>query len=454
MEKMMQAARNSLEVYALLHWPGMRIAPHHELIINKLHSVADGRCKRLIITMPPRHGKTLLASHYFPAWWLGNKPSTYVIAATYAQEYADDNGRAVRNLMLDPIHAAVFPKSQLSHDSSAVHRFMTTLKGCYFAVGTGGPITGRGAHLLLIDDPIKGRQDADSEIIREKMKSWYGAVARTRLMPGGAIIIIQTRWHEDDLAGYVMKEHAHEGWELLNLPAIAESGDPLGRKEGEALWPEAYPVEELDILKRSLGTRDWTSLYQQRPAPVAGGIFQLSWWKRFRELPNGKNFILQSWDTAFKAGKKNDWSCCTTWMQTQTGYYLLDLWRGRVEYPELKRAVKDIAAKWSPYQIIVEDKASGQSVVQELNRDTRLPIKGVLITEGDKVTRANLVSPLVEAGHVFIPDSAVWLADFLTETATFPNGAHDDQVDSMSQALDWLSNKRKRRVTGAKIIGG
>ena len=430
-----------LHKFAIASWGGYGPAPHHLMISAALRRVAQGHCKRLMIFMPPRHGKSMLASEFFPAWYLGRNPAHQVIAATYAQGLADDFGRKVRNIVASDLYQQVFPSCVLSGDSQAANRFHTTHGGAYFAVGAGGPITGRGAHLLLVDDPVKGREDAESATMRQRLKDWYTSVARTRLMPGGAIVIIQTRWHEDDLAGWLLREHAHEGWEVLNLPALAEKGDPLGREEGAALWPGAYPMSELETIKRSIGSRDWTALYQQRPAPAEGGLVKVAWFRRYAAPPEKPRRIIQSWDTGLKAAEVNDPSVCTTWAETETDFYLLDVLRARMEYPALRRAVEAQSLRWKPAAILVEDKASGQSVVQDLRHSTRLPVIPVE-PKGDKVVRLLAISALIEAGRVHLPQFASWLPDFESEVAAFPNATHDDQVDSMTQALDYMSNAR------------
>ena len=268
--------------------------------------------------MPPRHGKSVITSSIFPAWYLGRHPERHVIFATYGQEFSDDFGRRVRNFIADPAHRAIFPNCSLSEDSTAAHRFNTTAGGAYFAVGRGGSITGRGAHLLLIDDPIKDHEEANSETIRKALHEWYASVAYTRLTPDGAIIIIQTRWHEDDLAGWLLREHASENWDVLSLPAIAEQDESF-RKEGEALWPETYPVDTLNRIREAVGGAAWASLYQQRPAAAEGAIFKRTWWRSYRQPPEFSQ-IVQSWDTAFKKGADNCFSVCTTWGSAENGY--------------------------------------------------------------------------------------------------------------------------------------
>lgn len=423
--------------YAVGQWPGYAPAAHHRAIARALERVADGSCKRLMIFMPPRHGKSMLASEFFPAWWLGKNPDKQIIAASHTQELAADFGRVVRNLCQTPQHLAIFPGFTLSEDSQAANRFHTCGRGSYFGIGIGGALVGRGADLLLIDDPIKSRRDAESATHRRHMKDWYASVARTRLMPGGAIVVIQTRWHEDDLAGWLLREHTLEGWEVLSLPAMAETGDALGRPEGAALWPQAYPLEALEPIKR-LNSREWAAQYQQRPAPIEGGLVKLAWFQRYTAAPANPLRILQSWDTGLKAAEANDPSVCTTWAETPTGCYLLDVFRQRLEYPDLKRTVQSLAARWSPSLVIIEDKASGQSLLQDLRVSTSIPLLPVE-PKGDKVVRLMAVSAMIEGGRVFLPEVAPWLTDYETELAVFPNAAHDDQVDSTSQALLYMT---------------
>ena len=434
-----------LLAYAIGQWAGYRPATHHRALAERLEAVAEGRIKRLMVFMPPRHGKSMLTSEFFPAWYLGMNSNHQVIAATYAQGLADDFGRKVRNLVSDPRHKAMFPDSKLADDSQAANRFHLAQRGAYFAVGAGGPITGRGADLLLIDDPIKGREDAESETMRQRLKDWYTSVARTRLMPGGAIVVIQTRWHDDDLAGWLLREHQHENWEVLNLPALAEAGDPLGRTEGAALWPEAYPEAELATIRLSVGSRDWSALYQQRPSAAEGSIFRREHWRYYRPtevepkalVASLRCFqVVQAWDTAFKTKETNDYTVGVTIGISENRYYILDRWRNRVEFPDLKRTVTAQAAKWGATAVLIEDTAAGQSLIQELTRNTRLPLVPVK-ADRDKVTRANAVTPTHEAGLIYLPESAEWVSDFVDELASFPSAPHDDQVDALVHGMTW-----------------
>jgi predicted phage terminase large subunit-like protein len=439
-------AYEDLACYSIAQWPQFERASHHELIISKLEAVERGELKRLMIFLPPRHGKSVITSSIFPAWFLGRHPHHHIIFATYGQELSDDFGRRVRNFLADPVHQAIFPNCRLSEDSAAAHRFTTTAGGAYFAVGRGGPITGRGAHLLLVDDPIKDREEANSETVRKALHEWYRSVAYTRLMPGGAIIIIQTRWHEDDLAGWLLREHASENWDVLSLPAIAEQ-DEAFRKEGEALWPDKYPIEILNRTREAIGGAAWASLYQQRPAAAEGAIFKRTWWRFYRQAPQFSQ-VVQSWDTAFKKGADNCFSVGTTWGLAENGYYLLSVWRGRVEFPELKRVLTAQAEEWKPNAILVEDRASGQSLLQELKSATALPVLAVKV-DSDKLSRAQAVTAIVEAGRVYLPEKAPWLRDYIDELASFPTGLYDDAVDSTTQALNYF---RERSAAPAPFL--
>lgn len=433
-------AFTKLSCYAVYQWKDYQVAAHHRLICEKLEAVERGEIKRLMITMPPRHGKSVLASEYFPAWYLGRNPTHQVIHVTYGQELASGFGRKVRNQLADERYKKVFA-TRHSPDSTAAHRFHTTDGGVYHAVGMGGAITGKGANLLIIDDPVRNREDAESAGKRQKMKDWFQSVAYTRLMPNGAVVIIQTRWHEDDLSGWLLKEHAQENWTVLSLPAISE--------EGQALWREAYPIERLLKIKEAVGSRDWNALYQQNPIPSEGGIIKVDWLKRYETLPVDKLRLFQSWDTAYKAKLTNDPSVCTTWLQTKDGkFYLIESYVMRGEYADVKRAIQSKYDQFKPQAVLIEDKASGQSLIQEL-RHTPIPVIAIQ-PNGDKITRLNSVSTMFEAGQIFLPERAAWLADYEHELLSFPLAAHDDQVDSTSQALEWAKGKM---INALPIVG-
>ena len=414
-------------------WPGYQPARHHRLIARHLEAVERGDITRLMIFMPPRSGKSMLVSEYFPAWYLGRNPTHNIIAATYAQELADDFGRKVRNQIADPSYRNVFPGVSLKGDSQSSKRFHVTqgdgISGAYFATGIGGPLTGRGGNLILLDDLTKNREEAESETIRQRNKDWYTSTAYTRLMPDGRIVLVMTRWHTDDVAGWLLSEQAHEGWTVLNLPAIAESDDAIGRHPGEALWPEAFPLEALAKIKQSIGSRDWSALYQQRPAPAEGGIFKAEWFRRYDSPQEHYQQIVQSWDTAYKPGEENDPSACTTWGIKPDGFDLLHVLAQRMEYPDLKAKAILHAADWEAQAILIEDRASGQSLIQDLRRETQLPVVPIQISaaSGSKTTRAMAVAAMVEAGRLYLPKHAAWLTDFEIEMTTFPSAVHDDQ---------------------------
>ena len=313
----------------------------------------------------------------------------------------------------------------------AAHEWGTKQGGSYYAVGIGGDLTGRGFNVGIIDDPVKDDEEASSQTIRDKVWEWYKTVFRTRAQPDAAIIIVMTRWHQDDLVGRILRQAkedpASDQWKVLHFPAI---------DEGRALWPERYPIRVLENIRSSIGGRAFESLYQGNPTVAEGQIIKREWWKYYKELPNF-TLKIQSWDTAFKDKSQNDYSVCTTWGEAQNGYYLLDVWRGKVEFPELKKVTVALSERDKPNVVIVEDKASGQSLIQEIQRNTRIPILPVKV-DRDKVARAYATTPLIEAGKVFLPENAPWLFDYIEELSAFPNAEYDDQVDSTTQALSFM----------------
>ncbi|TFH19573.1 MAG: terminase [Myxococcales bacterium] len=440
-------AAGRLLAYAGLHHPGFLSPWHLELLAGRLEAVERGDLARLMVLMPPRHGKSLLASTMFPAWYLGRHPDRTVLFAAYASELARDFGRRVRNLVASDEHRATFPRCSISRDSSSTERFDLLAGGAYYAVGRGGSITGRGADVVLVDDPLKDRAEADSAAVRKSLHAWYSDVAYTRLQPGGAVIVINTRWHEDDLSGWLLEEHPEEGWEVISLPAIAEA-DEEHRLEGEPLWPGRFPAPVLERIRGVLGGASFASLYQQRPAAVEGAIFKRAWWRTYTDVPAGIGRVVHSWDTAFKAGATNDYSACTIWGETPTEFVLLHAWRGRLEFPELCATAERFAEQWQPSAVLVEDKASGQSLIQAMQRSTRLPVLAIKVT-ADKVSRANAITPLLEAGKVLLPASAGWLDDYLDELSTFPSSVHDDWTDATTMALEWLGGKPR---TAAMVV--
>ena len=433
--------QKSLLEYAKFQMPEYQTPAHIQLLAHKLEEVERGNIKRLAIFMPPRHGKSQLTSQFFPAWYLGRNPSKFVIATTYAQDLADDFGRSVRNQIQDEDYNRIFNDCTLSKDSSSVRRFHTTGSGVYYAVGAGGAITGRGAHLLLIDDPIKGREDADSDAMRSNLIDWYRSTAYSRLMPGGSIILIQTRWHEDDLAGWILRETSHEPWEVIELPAVLDekASKILKRPKGQALWPEAYDKKRLEEIKKTAGSREWNSLYMQRPSAEEGNILKRYWWKEWTEdNPPECNYILQSWDTAYTVKSTSDYSAVTTWGIFENNgiqnAILLSARRERWEFPELKSEAIKLYNEFRPDVVLIEAKASGWSLIQELQR-AGIPITPFNPKKADKKTRAHSVTPLFESGRVWYPSSKYWAEDVINQCAQFPSSNYDDLVDSTTQAL-------------------
>jgi len=436
-------------------------AAHHILICETLEKVLRGEEKRVIISAPPGSAKSTYASVAFPAYALGYLPKeSLIISASYADELATDFGRKVRNTLKSEEHGLIFPEGILSPSDRAADRF-STLKGTsYYTTGVGGPITGKRADILLLDDPVKGRADADSKAKRDFIWNWYSSDATTRLKKGGAIVIIGTRWHEDDLIGRVLQnaEKGGEKWLNICLPAICEEseGDPLGRKEGEALWPEWQPIETL-ISKRDkegLSSRDWNSLYQQRPAPQEGNSVLRSWFKEYDHFWVKQNLhrmtVIQSWDTASTVGAKSDPSCCVTAavdFETKN-IYILDVFVRKMEYIELRAEASKLAATFKPNAVLVESAGSGIALGQELSSRGVPVIKISPARQGDKSFRFEKVTPLMEAGKFHVCSFKPWCGAYVDELVTFPAAKHDDQVDATSQLLNWYEERSIRFKRG------
>lgn len=424
--------------YAAYQWPGYRDAPHHRLIARHLEAVERGEITRLMITMPPRHGKSMLASEFFPAWYLGRNPDHYIATATYAQELADDFGRKVKNQIETQGFQSIFPGVGLADDSKSAKRFhvegrtggfehFTTQRGAYYAVGVGGPLTGRGAHLLLIDDPIKNREDAESEIVRRKTKDWYTSTAYTRLMPGGRVIVIQTRWHEDDLAGWLLKEHEHEGWVVLTLPAIDE--------HGKALWPEQYDIKALERIRRALPPRDWSALYQQQPTPDEGDYFKVEWFRTATPPPLDQMRVYGGSDYAVTSNGGDYTVHVVVGIDPDGRMHLLDLWRKQASSDEWVDAWCDLVRKWRPMAWAEEQGQIRAGIGPFLDKRARerqaYCYREQFPTRGDKSVRAQSIRARMSMDGLYIRPDAPWRADLIAECLRFPAGVHDDQVDAL-----------------------
>jgi predicted phage terminase large subunit-like protein len=439
-------ARESLEAYAVFQWRNFVCEPHHRLLIHHLEAVEAGRLDRLIVSMPPRHGKSEITSKVFPSWYLGRHPDRYVIGGTYNQHFANAWGRKVRDFMRTQAHLETFRDCRIRPDAASVKEIGLTEGGAYYAIGANGSGTGRGAHVAVVDDPFKDAKEASSEVIREARKEWWRSVITTRLeRPHGACVMVLTRWHDDDLAGWQIREHPEERWHVINLPALALENDPLGRAPGEALWPGKYPVEELARIKKAVGPYYWSALFQQNPIPDGGRIFDRSWMRYYREKPAKFDRIVISFDFTFKDTDGTDYVVGTVWGAADGAFYLLDLVRDRMGFTESVKAMEMLTLKWPSYShIYIEDKANGPAVIDTCKRK----IKRMVAVEpmGSKQARAYAVQGLFEAGNVLLPDGAPWLSDYVGEMCAFPTGKNDDQVDSTTQAL--LKLDAPRRANG------
>lgn len=444
-----------LIAYAAYQWPGYRDAPHHRLIARKLEAVERGEITRLMITMPPRHGKSMLASEFFPAWYLGRNSDHSVVMATYAQDLADDFGRKVKNQIEDTAFAGIFPGVGLADDSKSVKRFhieeddeiieggfehSLKQRGSFYAVGVGGPLTGRGAHLLLIDDPVKNREDADSEIIRKKTKDWYTSTAYTRLMPGGRVVIIQTRWHEEDLSGWLLAEHQHEGWEVLNLPAI--------NKAGNALWPEQYDLSALNRIRLAIGARDWSALYQQAPTPDTGDYFKSDWLKPYEKAPDPKTLRVYGGSDYATTQDGGDFTVhVVVGLDPEGRMYLLDLWRKQAASDVWVEAFCDLVIDHKPLGWAEETGQIKSGVGPFLTRRQRerkaYVFRDQFPTRGDKAVRAQSIRGRMALEGLYVPIGAPWYPSLRGELLSFPAGKHDDQVDALGlvgQLLDKMTS--------------
>ncbi len=419
---------------------------HNELIAAKLDACRRGEITRLIVNVPPRSLKSHAATVCLSAFIHGHDPSAQIICASYGQDLANKHSLDCRTLMTSKWYRGLFPTRLAPHKQS-IQEFLTTQNGFRLATSVGGVLTGRGADFIIIDDPLKP-DEALSESQRTGVNRWYDHTLYSRLndKQTGCIIIIMQRLHEDDLVGHVLEQ---EGWDLVSLPAIAEGNEThilrtphrtwvVHRKAGEALHPGREPLGLLQHLKKTMGEYNFSGQYQQSPSPLGGGMVKLAWFRRYEPGAQPANFdlIFQSWDTANKCTELSDFSVCTTWGRKNRRLYLLNVLRNRLDYPDLKRAVWEQAARFQPSNILIEDKASGTQLIQELIRDG---VDGVTQYEPtlDKTMRMHSVTSTFENGFVYVPTEAVWLDDYLRELITFPASKHDDQADSTSQALDW-----------------
>jgi predicted phage terminase large subunit-like protein len=421
-------------------WPTFISGAHHKRMAEAFERVANGTCKRLIINMPPRHTKSEFASYMLPAWFLGKFPHKKVIQTSHTAELAVGFGRKVRNLVDSEVYNDTFPELALQADSKAAGRWNTSKGGDYFAIGVGGAVTGKGADLLIIDDPHSEQEAAmaaSNPEIYDKVYEWYTSGPRQRLQPGGAIVIVMTRWAQRDLTGQVIKASAARGgeeWEVIEFPAILPSGNPL--------WPQFWSLSELEALKEELPNAKWQAQYQQNPVGNESAIVKRDWWKWWEEdeAPNC-DYILQTWDTAFEKNNRADYSAGTTWgiFNNHKDYnapniILLNTYKKRVEYPELKKDVLNEYKNYDPDGVLIEKKASGAPLIYDL-RAMGIPVEEYTPSKGqDKIARLNSVSDIIASGKVWVPKTR-WAEELVDEIAAFPSGEHDDLVDATTLAL-------------------
>ena len=429
-----QAKKDFLS-YVKAVWDGFVEGEHHKLFARKLEDVARGKIKRLIVNMPPRHTKSEFASVYFPSYMMGLKPDMKIMQTTHTAELSQRFGRKVRNLMDTEEYKRVFDNVTLSADSKSAGRWETSVGGEYFAAGVGGAITGRGADLLIIDDPHSA-QDALSPSALESAYEWYTSGPRQRLQPGGSIVVVMTRWSTLDLTEKLIRRmgEAHaDQWEVVELPAILDSGEPL--------WPEFWKLEELEAVKASLPIAKWNSQYMQNPTSEEGAIIKREWWRVWgKDHPPEPSYVLQSYDTAFSKKETADYSAITTWgvfrpnSDAPESIFLLDAKRGRWDFPELKAIANEEYHYWQPDAVLIESQASGTPLTHEL-RMAGIPVVNYRPTRGkDKTTRVHSVAPVFESGLVWAPDT-IFAEEVIEECAAFPYGENDDFVDSMTQAV-------------------
>ncbi len=422
---------------------------HIQAVAHVLNEVRCGRIKRLIITLPPRHLKSITASVAFPAFVLGHDPTKKIICVSYSGELAVKHALDCRAVIRSEWYRRLFVATRISSDKNTELETLTTMRGGRFATSVGGTLTGRGGNIIVLDDPINPKQ-AMSEVTRKSVVQWFKSTLLSRLNLKGedAIIIVMQRLHVDDLVGVLLEEG---GWHHLNIPAIAETPKriPLGgsqfkrRKRGELLDPIREPKHVLAELKASMGTMEFSAEYQQQPIPAEGNLIKREWLEFYQTVPIRQpgDMIIISWDTAMKATELADYSVGTVWLMQREYSYLLDVIRGRYDYPTLKRAALESRNKWPGSQVLIEDQGSGTSLIQDL-RSQQIPVIGVR-PEGDKVTRLYANQAQFESGSVHFPHTAVWSEELISELLAFPHGRHDDQVDLITQALTWIAQKRR-----------
>lgn len=434
-------AQNDFLSFVKTQWPDFIEGSHHRRIAKLFNDIAEGKKKRIIINLAPRHTKSEFASYLFPAWFLGKFPKKKIMQVSNTGELAEGFGRKVRNLLDTEEYRSIFPEVELRSDSKAAGRWNTNYNGEYYACGIGAALAGRGADIAIIDDPHTEAEALTAIFnpgVYDKVYDWYTSGVRQRLQPGGAIIIVQTRWSLRDLTGQILENSQNkkgtDQWEVFEFPAILPSG--------RSLWPEFWSIKELEAIKAELPASKWQAQYQQNPTSDETAIIKREMWNTWKEdKPPKCSYTLMSFDCAFEAKQTADYSAMTLWgvwyneEEMEESVILLDAWRGKLEFPELKAKALELYKEHEPDSVIIEKKASGGPLIYEL-RKMGIPVQEFTPSRGnDKIARLNAIVDVFASGKVWAPDKR-WAEDVIEEAASFPNGRHDDYVDTLSQALN------------------
>ena len=464
---MMTRARTDFLTFVRVFAPTLvsdwKMGRHIEVLSRKLQDVQEGKIKRLMVFLPPRSSKSVICSKLFPAWYIGNSPNHEIMSVSHSDQLSSDFGRSVRDIVSAEEFQQIFKGVSLRADVRAAGKWKTNLNGSYYAAGVRSQIAGRGAHIAILDD-VMSEEDSFSESGRKYIKDWYPSGLRTRIMPNGSIIIINTRYHYDDLCGWLLKQELDREskysipWEVVSIPAWLDevAADLLGLPVGSSYFPEWKPDHLLKIdeeeIRASNGSKYWESLYMQNPSPEEGGLIKKDWLQEWEySEPPACDFVIQTYDTAFSTKTTADYSVIQTWgifrmpEEYSTGeeeyaanLVLLSNLKGRFEYPELRRLAREMYMKFRPDICMVEKKASGQSLIQDMRR-SGIPVMEYL-PDRDKVSRVHAATPLLESGRVWLPTNKDWAEDLLAEALSFPYGAHDDQVDAMTMAIHYVKD--------------
>ncbi|WP_265031525.1 phage terminase large subunit [Wolbachia endosymbiont (group A) of Tiphia femorata] len=453
-----------------------------KVIADRLEAASAGEVKRIIFNMPPRSMKSMCVSVAWPAWILGNQPTARIIVASYSRLLSEKHSLDTRCVMQSSWYRALFPEVELSKDQNTKYKFQTVQRGYRIATSVGGTLTGEGGDFIIVDDPLSSAQ-ALSETFRKRATNWFDQTLVTRLnnRRKGVIVLVMHRLHQEDLTGHLLSKPKNI-WHHICLPIIAENREIIysikkpappvpviqvtinerigwlynkpasriaparilySREEGQLLYFLDGGKEEVEMIKAELGSYAFAAQYQQNPLPLSSGIIKREWLKRYRNFSDSLSYVTQSWDTAVSTRNTSNFSVCTTWTKVGNKFYLLDVYRAKLEYPKLKEQVLSLAARWAPHAILIEAKTSGQQLIQDLKASSHLPIIEI-VPHDDKLTRFYQIVPIIESGKVFLPHQAVWLNDFEYEILMFPETRHDDQVDSTVQYLQWVRDSSSR----------